>query len=851
MSLLPGKPPIALPIDSLLPEILRVMTGSASCSRTLLLASPGSGKTTRVPWALAELERKSGTGKVYVLEPRRIAAKLSAERVASENDVRLGEEVGYQFRFEKKRKDSTRLVFLTEGMLLRELQSNPELDGVSTLVLDEFHERHLQADLALGIAKRLQETSRPDLKILIMSATLDPAPLEKFLPGCTRVELEAARFPIGIEYAPLESKLEVEVRRKIVDLVSRVDAAEFGDLLVFLPGMAEIRRVEAEIGNLPARDRPFDLHVLHSEIGREEQDRALTGSPRRKVILSTNIAESSVTIPGVSTVVDTGLARVASFSYSSGLPRLETKGISRASAIQRAGRAGRTGPGRVVRLYSRGDFEGRPTHEIPEITRADLAPVLLDLKLLGIGNGDAGEVFEFFEHPGLDRVAAGEDLLQLLGFTERGKLTEWGGLATRAPFHPRIVRALIEAKRLGAVDAAIPALIAILEGERLGVDFIEGLRNFRVQGFQTRIADRMQSCAEEWTGQPSVTPAKFADGGARDEKIARVILAGFHDRVGRRKEKEPELLMAKLGVAKTTDAPYWQHSDFHLVLEIGEKKRMGDLRAVTYAESALSVEEEWLWDVEPLPIREETSRVYEEKKKRWIESELLIFHKLTLSSKIKESQGTGQLSDEEWNSLFKSWLDSLKKGLGEQEFSYSPKVAHRTDAEAWTALVIRYRMLKEWLTKNEKGGLDAFAPVDFPSLLKELLYTNYREVRSARDFPDLDTLLGGLWAPEAAKRYREEVPATVPLPGRKNVPVHYEEGSPVRIESRIQDFFGLREGPKILGGSLKLSLHLLSPNYRAVQMTEDLNGFWERHYPTVRKEYMRRYPRHKWPEKPV
>ncbi len=418
--------PISLPIDSLLPEIVRAITSPSGCSRTLLLASPGSGKTTRVPWALSELAAKAGTGNVCVLEPRRIAAKLSAERVASENGVRLGEEVGYQFRFEKKRKDSTRLVFLTEGMLLRELQGNPELKGVSVLVLDEFHERHLQADLALGIAKRLQETSRPDLKILIMSATLDPGPLEKFLPGCTRVELEAARFPIGIEYAPLESKLEIEVRRKIVDLVSRADAAEFGDLLVFLPGMAEIRRVESEVRNLSARDRPFDLHVLHSEIAREEQDRALSGSPRRKVILSTNIAESSVTIPGVSTVIDSGLARVASFSFSSGLPRLETKGISRASAIQRAGRAGRTGPGRVVRLYARGDFEGRPTHDIPEITRADLAPVLLDLKLLGIGNGEESDAFNFFEHPGVDRVAAGEELLETLGFTVRGKLTEWG-----------------------------------------------------------------------------------------------------------------------------------------------------------------------------------------------------------------------------------------------------------------------------------------------------------------------------------------------------------------------------------------------------------------------------------------
>ncbi len=831
---------ISLPIDSVIPEILKLVERPGS--RTLLIASPGSGKTTRVPWALSQLSAKSGLGKVYVLEPRRIAAKLSAERVAAENGVRLGEEVGYHFRFENRRKDSTRLVFLTEGMLLRELQSNPELKGVGTLVLDEFHERHLQADLALGIAKRLQESARPDLRVVVMSATLDPVPLEKFLPGCVKIELDAARFPIEIEYAPLEGKLESEVRRKIVDLVKRADSATYGDLLVFLPGMAEIRRVEAEVENLSPRERTFDLHILHSEIERDAQDRALSASARRKVILATNIAESSVTIPGVSTVIDTGLARMASFSYSSGLPRLETKGISRASAIQRAGRAGRTGPGRVVRLYSRGDFDGRATHEIPEITRSDMAPVLLDLKLLGIDS------FEYFEHPGMDRASAGEDLLEILGFTQAGRLTDWGRLASRAPFHPRIVRALIEAKRMGAVEESIPALIAILEGERLGVDFIEGIKNFRVQGFQSRIADRMRSCAGDWTF-PSVSSGAVL---AREEKLARVILAGFHDRVGRIKKGENELLMAKLGTAKISDAEYWQHSPFHLVLEISEKKRVGDLRAVTYAESAIAIEEEWLWDIEPLPLREEVARTYDEKRKRWVETEILFFHKLSLSSKERSttsSLGLG-VSDLEWESLFDSWLKDLKSKLSEQDLNFSPKVPYRTDIEAWNNLSIRYRMLREWLAK--KGDLPpGFEAADFKALLRGLLFTHYREVKSPKDFPDLDTLLGGLWDSGASAKFRTEVPSSISLPGRKNVPVHYDEGAPVRIESRMQDFFGLTAGPKILGGSLKLSLHLLAPNYRAVQMTEDLAGFWERHYPALRKELMRKYPRHQWPEKPV
>ncbi len=874
---------ISLPIDAVIREVVAAVFGAtretsiaAPSSRTLIIASPGSGKTTRVPWALAQ----ETLGKVYVLEPRRIAAKLSAERVAEENGAVIGAEVGYQFRFEKKRNDSTRVVFLTEGTLLRELQSNQTLKGVDVLILDEFHERHLQADLALALAKRLQETTRPDLKIVIMSATLDATPLENFLPGSKRIEIDALRFPVDLMYRPRDSVgtfgLEKEVRRGIEALLARPDADAFGDFLIFLPGMAEIRRTESELKS--AFGSRVEVLPLHGELSKEEQTRALGKSSKRKLILATNIAESSVTIPGVNTVVDAGLARIASHSHASGLPRLETKPISRASAIQRAGRAGRTGPGRVLRLYSKGDFEGRAVHEIPEILRTDLAPVLLDLATLGVFPG-----FSFFEPPSKERSEAGWRLLRDLGFVDgENSVTAMGKIAGASSFHPRITRSLIEVTRLNirgdVEERVVAALVALSEGDDVGLDFLEGIRKHRIGGFQSRIRDRLSDTAEKIN--ISLGPARHSSGHAHnlkqsaplarpatllssDEGIARSILAGFHDRVGKRVEKgsardgDAELLLARGGSVALSKDAFWTQGDLFLVLDLQETKRAGDLRAKTVARSAIAVDEEWLWELEPLPLRENIERTFDEKKKHWVETEVFLLHDLTLSRKTREAAlavgsetERGELSETEWSRIFESWITDFKKGLGERDLEYSPRVAQRTDIEAWTSLEVRYLMLREREAEGSSPG-GPFQAESFTELLRDIFYESYRNVHSSRDFPDLSTALSGLWDSDAARKFREEVPSFVALPGRAKVPVHYERGSPVRIESRLQDFFGLRAGPRILGGSLKLSLHLLSPNYRAVQVTEDLEGFWVRHYPAIRKEFMRKYPRHKWPENPL
>jgi ATP-dependent helicase HrpB len=851
---------LPLPIDPTTPEVVKaVLTPGPHPARVLLIASPGSGKTTRVPWALAQACR----GKVYVLEPRRIAAKLSAERVAAENGVPLGGGVGYQFRFERKRGENTRLVFLTEGTLLRELQANPTLEGVDVLILDEFHERHLQADLALALGKRLQAGPRPDLRILIMSATLDPAPLERYLPGAVRIEVEAPRFPLEVEYRARESVgtfgLEKEIRRAALDLLGRADAAKFGDLLVFLPGMAEIRRAERELRT--ALGSRVDVLPLHGELSKAEQARALGPGGKTKVILATNIAESSVTIPGVNMVIDAGLARIASHSHASGLPRLETKAISRASAIQRAGRAGRTGPGRVLRLYARGDFEGRPLQETPEILRADLAPVLLDLTALG-----AFPDFEFFESPSKERIEAGWALVADLGFlTDARAPTPLGKLAGTSGFHPRITRALHEIARLGLIEGAalraLDALVAISEGEDLGLDFLAGFARFQVAGFQSRIRDRLGETLERirrsFASDAAAVVAKAVPPSDPATGLARVILAGFHDRVGKKIERggDAELLLARGGSVAVSKDAFWAHDALYLVLDLQESKRAGDHRSRTTARSAIAIEEAWLWEVDPLPIREKIEREFDPRKKRWLETERFLLHDLTLSQKTREAgdgetEAAAELPLLEWERLVEAWLGDLKSGLAERDGAFSPRVAQRTDAEAWTSLEVRYALLRESSGHGENRG-EGFSAGSFSELLRQILAANYRTAKSSREFPDLETLLGGLWSPAAARRFREETPSFVALPHRARVPIHYGVGEPVRIESRLQDFFGLTEGPKILGGRRKLSLHLLAPNYRAVQITEDLRGFWERHYPTVRKELMRRYPRHRWPENPL
>src|SRR5512138_2768050 len=446
-----------LAIDPLLPAIVAELRAAPSL---VIEAPPGAGKTTRVPGALLA-GRVVGEKEIVVLEPRRLAARLAARRVAEELGEPVGETVGYQVRFEDVTSPRTRIRFVTEGLPTRQLLSAPTLPSVGAVLLDEFHERHLQGDLALALLRRRQRTARPDLKLVAMSATLDAAPVARYL-GAATVRSEGRRVEVAVEYLTAEEAAKPDLR--VEELVSRavrrlVREVPEGHVLVFLPGAAEIRRSAEALAGF-AEAAGIDLLPLHGDLSPEEQDRAVRPSRRRKVLLSTNVAESSVTIDGVVAVVDSGLARIASHSPWSGLPSLVLRKVSRASAAQRAGRAGRQGPGRALRLYTRHDHDARPEFETPEIEREDLAETLLVLASLG-GKDD----FEWFEPPPAAAEQAATGLLLRLGAIDAaGALTTLGRQLLGFPLHPRLGRLLVEAAHRGAGTEG--ALLAALLGER-------------------------------------------------------------------------------------------------------------------------------------------------------------------------------------------------------------------------------------------------------------------------------------------------------------------------------------------------------------------------------------------------
>ncbi|HYH84587.1 MAG TPA: helicase-related protein, partial [Pyrinomonadaceae bacterium] len=446
----------SLPIDALLPDVIETLR---SASALVIEAPPGAGKTTRVPSAILDAGLAGG-GDVIVLEPRRLAARMAARRVAEERGERVGETVGYQVRFEDVSSARTRLRFLTEGVLTRRLVADPLLESVGVVVLDEFHERHLQADLALALLRRLQRSERPDLRLVAMSATLDAAPVAGYLGGCNVLRSEGRRFDVKVEHLarhderPLELQIAAAVRRLVAENLE-------GDILVFLPGAASIRRAQTACAQI-ASEAGLLVTPLHGELPASEQDAAVRPAERRKLILSTNVAETSVTIEGVAAVVDSGLARVAGHSPWSGLPALKIARVSRASAVQRAGRAGRTREGRCLRLYTAQDFGARPAHETPEVQRLDLAESVLELRAAGVR--DLRE-FDWFEPPSPDALDAADALLRRLGATDdAGRLTDAGRRMLRLPLHPRLARIVVEAESRGVGRPA--CTIAALISER-------------------------------------------------------------------------------------------------------------------------------------------------------------------------------------------------------------------------------------------------------------------------------------------------------------------------------------------------------------------------------------------------
>jgi ATP-dependent helicase HrpB len=841
---------LPLPIDPLLPELCAAIERSR---RVVLEAPPGAGKTTRAPRAMLDAG-VFGPGELLVLEPRRIAARMAARRVAEEMGEEVGGRVGYTMRFEEAAGPKTRVRFITEGVLTRRLLADPTLRGVGGVVLDEFHERHLHGDVGLALLRKLQEGERPDLCVLVMSATLEAAPIAAFLGGAPVLRSEGRMFEVAIEHLaksddrPLESQVASSVRRL-------VDEGLDGDVLVFLPGAAEIRRAMDACQPIASRAGLLVL-PLHGTLSPAEQDRAVKPADRRKIILSTNVAETSITIDGVAAVIDSGLARIAACSPWTGVPTLRVAPISRASAAQRAGRAGRTRPGRCLRLYTRGDLMTRPEHESPEIARVDLAEIALEL--FAYGERDLAS-FGWLDAPPPASLAAAETLLLRLGaIDERRRVTETGRRMLRVPAHPRQARILVEAERRGI--GADGCLIAALIGERdiaasqspvgfaarQSSDLLAAkeafeqaeserfspgrLRSLNIDPARALAVERVRSQLARLVDRRAARPPASPEAREREELIS--ILAGFPDRVGRLRRPSTgtgragrEIVFATGGTAILSEASVIADVDLAVAVDVEERTEGRHSR--TRVRVASAIEADWLLDLFTDAIRDTTEITWNEAAERVEVVRRLSYEALVLEETRSQSGDPAALSKR---------LAEAARAKGFRAFTRDEEL------DRWRARVAFVRR------SRPDAGLPAIDDAAMGEAIERLCEgrRSFAELREA----DLGSALRASLTPAQARALAELAPEQIQLPGGRRARIDYQDPAAPSLASRLQDFFGMAQGPMVAGGRVPVVLHLLAPNQRAVQVTTDLAGFWERHYPGIARELRRKYPRHSWPDDP-
>jgi ATP-dependent RNA helicase HrpB len=825
--------PAPLPIDEVLPALIAALREGPAA---VLIAPTGAGKTTRVPPAL--LAAGIGAGKrIVMLEPRRIAARAAARRMAEEGGWTLGQEVGYQVRFERRAGPETKILVVTEGILVQRLQADPFLEDVGAVIFDELHERNLQTDLSLAMARRVQRDARPDLKLLAMSATLDPGPVAAFLGDCPLIESRGRLHPVDILYTDRPD--ERTLPGQIAAGVRRVLDATPGDVLAFLPGVGEIQRSAEALAGLAA-ERDLAVLPLYGDLPAERQDEVLRPLSRRKVVLATNVAETSITIDGVTAVVDSGLVRRLRFDPATGLDRLELGKVSRASADQRAGRAGRQAPGICLRLWPAWEHPALPERETPEIARVDLAGPAL--QLLAWGEPDLA-AFDWLEPPDPSALAAATLLLRQLGAVDDHGVTAAGRTMARLPVHPRLARLLVEGHRLGR--AAEAALLAALLSERdpfpRGVrgagprrasrsdllDRLDALEAFErrkapeadlnagAARFVLRARDQLRDLARRELGGGE-------GGGPGDEPLLRSLLAAYPDRVARRREpRSPRgVMVGGRGVRLAEESAVLEAPLFLCVdLDAG---RSGPL-SEALARKASAVEPKWLSGLRTaveLEFDETRERVAAWKRTRY---EDLV---------IAETEIPPPDAAETARVLAEAAAGRLDRALPLDD----PEVA---------SFLARVRSLAGWCPEL---GLPPFGEEELRALLPALAAgrKSFAELRRA---PLLDVLHGAL-SYSQLEAVRREAPERLTVPSGSQIRIAYEPGRPPVLAARIQEMFGLAETPRVAAGRVPVLLHLLAPNGRPQQVTHDLRSFWETTYPQVRKELAGRYPRHSWPQDP-
>ncbi|MFL6514973.1 MAG: ATP-dependent helicase HrpB [Chthoniobacterales bacterium] len=842
--------PRDLPIYELETEIVSVLNKQP---RLILQAPTGSGKSTQVPQLLLD-HGLLGTGEVVILQPRRIAARLLASRVAHERSVNLGQDVGYQVRFESVVTKATRIRFVTEGILLRQLIQDPELKGVSAVLFDEFHERHLYGDISLARALRLQETARPDLKIVVMSATIETAALQKFLEPCAILSSGGRQHPVKIEYLNKPVRPEdYPVWDLAADELVRLAPSTERDVLIFMPGKYEIGRTVAAIRASQVSNE-FVALPLHGELPPGEQDAALATYEKRKAIVATNVAETSLTIEGVRGVIDSGLARIARFDPRRGINTLLVEKISRASADQRAGRAGRTAPGRCLRLWTEREHNERAAQELPEVKRLDLAEVVLTLKASGV---DDVANFRWLEPPERGALERAEQLLRDLGAVSAvdSRITALGHRMLAFPVHPRYARMLLAAEEYRCVPAV--ALMAALtqgrnllrraEGKQaredrddlLGGDDDSDLfiltRAFRFaerNNFDPRRCARLSVNAgaareaaqlrDQFLGIARDEGLQVADVEPAPGSIQRCVLAGFPDQVAMRLDQGTlrcALVHGRRGLLARESvvhrAPLIVASEIREI-ETSDKERNVLLTLCT------KIEEQWLRELFPEAFQEITAISFDQIQRRVTGRRQTAFHDLVLRSEsmdVPENEAAVLLAREviagscplkNWDNTVDQYIERVNSVAGwfpEQQLPVIGEPEKLLIIEEICRGAFSYREIKErpvwqvvksWLTLDQQQQLEQLAP------------------------------------------------ERIPLPTGRKAKIAYRAGSAPTVAARIQDLYGVDRNLFIGRGRIRLVIQVLAPNNRPIQVTSDLETFWREAYPKIKKELQRKYPKHEW-----
>ena len=807
-----------LPIDVVLDELARTLTNH---SAAVLVAPPGAGKTTRVPLALLDAPWAANK-KIIVLEPRRIAARASAERMARTLGERAGDTVGYRVRFGSKISRATRIEVVTEGIFSRQILDDPELSGVAAVLFDEFHERSLDADLGLALARDAQTGLREDLRILVMSATLDGARVAKLLGDAPVVASEGRAFPVETRY--LGRKPDVPLERQMADAIATALRADPGSVLAFLPGAAEIRRTQNFLGER-VHDASVEIVPLFGALDASVQDRAIAPAPKgcRKVVLATSIAETSLTIEGVRIVVDSGMARVPRYEPDIGLTRLETVRASRAAVDQRRGRAGRTEPGVCYRLWAEPQTASLPAYTQPEILSADLSSLVLDLAQWGVSDPAS---LAFLDPPPAPALKEAKGLLGELGALDGdGRITAEGQSLRALALPPRLARMIVDSHRLGAGQQAAE-IAAILTERGLGGDSVDldaRLDQFRRDRSQR--AGSARSLAQRWASQVAASEMSIGTPRAEADLSTGIMLAfAFPDRVARNRGNSSFVLANGRGAA-VEPASALARAPYIAVAELTGTAAQGRvlLAAPIAAEEIelrfadqIDATEEISFDRQAMALRARRRRT---------------LHAITLSETpiaLSPSAETARI---------------LADGL----------IAAGLDKLPWSNSLKQWRDRVMFLRKAEGDNWPDLSDVALAASRETWLLPALHDKIALKEFSagDLSDALMTLLPWELRARLEREAPTHFEAPTGTMLAIDYEAEQGPTIAVRLQELFGLNVHPSIARGAVPLVLELLSPAQRPVQVTRDLPGFWRGSYAAVRSDLRGRYPRHPWPDDPA